>query len=60
MENWLIVFGIIALFFFLMRRGAAGTGCCGGGHSHGDSSQQKGEGTKLTNSSSKLTASEDR
>jgi hypothetical protein len=46
MENWLIVLGIIALFFFLMRRGGAGMGCCGGGHSHGGPSEDSKEKTK--------------
>jgi Fe-S oxidoreductase len=48
MGNWLIIFGIIALFFFLMRRGGAGMGCCGGGHSYRSPSEEKAGGTKLT------------
>jgi Fe-S oxidoreductase len=51
MENWLILLGIIGLFLFLMRRGGAGMGCCGGGHSHGDPSEEKAEGTKLIDNS---------
>jgi hypothetical protein len=46
MENWLILLGIIGLFFFLMRRGGAGMGCCGGGHSHGNPSKDSEEKTK--------------
>jgi hypothetical protein len=46
MENWLIVLGIIALFFFLMRRGGAGMGCCGGGHSHGGPSEDPARETR--------------
>lgn len=45
MENWLIVLGIIALFFFLMRPGGAGMGCCGG-HSHGSPSEDSEGKTK--------------
>jgi hypothetical protein len=39
MEKWLIVLGVVGLFFFLMRRG--GMGCCGGGHSHSHSGAGK-------------------
>ena len=46
MGNWLIVLGIIALFFFLMRRGGAGMGCCGDGHSHGSPSEDSEGKTK--------------
>jgi len=46
MENWLIVLGIVALFFFLMRRGGAGMGCCGGGHSRGGPSKDSEGKTK--------------
>lgn len=43
MEKWLIILGIVGLFFFLMRRG--GMGCCGGGHSNPPSGEGK-EGEK--------------
>lgn len=44
MEKWLIILGIVGLFFFLMHRG--GMGCCGGGHSHSPSEEGKEDGKK--------------
>jgi hypothetical protein len=47
MEKWLIILGVVGLFFFLMRRG--GMGCCGGGDSHSHSETGKKDEKKTLN-----------